>query len=246
MVDRILFDKKTKIIATLGPATDDPAVIEGLICAGVDMFRLNVSHRSEPEVIDETVARVKGVAKNLNRDIGIFMDLQGPKIRIGTFSAGKVSISKDDQITLTTDQVDGTSERVSVSYSGFVRDVEVGEPLFIDDGKIQLKVISKSGNNVVCLVEKLSGDQIGTVTNYSGGILGGISSGEPIIVRAAIKPASSIRKTQDTVSKLGDSQKITVEGRHDPCICPRAVPVLEAMAALVVLDLLLIQKSISN
>jgi hypothetical protein len=174
------------------------------------------------------------------------MDLQGPKIRIGTFSAGKVSISKDDQITLTTDQVDGTSERVSVSYSGFVRDVEVGEPLFIDDGKIQLKVISKSGNNVVCLVEKLSGDQIGTVTNYSGGILGGISSGEPIIVRAAIKPASSIRKTQDTVSKLGDSQKITVEGRHDPCICPRAVPVLEAMAALVVLDLLLIQKSISN
>ena len=94
--------------------------------------------------------------------------------------------------------------------------------------------------------EMQDGDQVGTSTNYSGGILGGISSGEEIIVRAAIKPASSIRKTQDTVSKTGDSEKITVEGRHDPCICPRAVPVLEAMAALVILDLDLIQKSISN
>jgi len=81
-----------------------------------------------------------------------------------------------------------------------------------------------------------------TTTNHAGGILGGISTGEPIIVRVAIKPPSSITKEQMTIDRTGNPQPISVEGRHDPCLAPRAVPVLEAMLALVLADHLLRQR----
>jgi chorismate synthase len=89
-------------------------------------------------------------------------------------------------------------------------------------------------------------DRIGTATNHAGGILGGISTGEDIILRVAVKPASSIAKSQQTVNKEGQAQDISVEGRHDPCICPRVVPVVEAMIAVTILDCLLIQRSIKG
>jgi len=85
---------------------------------------------------------------------------------------------------------------------------------------------------------------IGTQTNHSGGILGGISNGEDIVLRAAIKPASSISKKQNTVDASGQATDIEVHGRHDPCICPRAVPVIEAMVALTLADCWLIQSAI--
>jgi len=85
---------------------------------------------------------------------------------------------------------------------------------------------------------------IGASSNHAGGILGGISSGEPIVFRVAIKPASSIAKAQQTVTTGVQPTQIEVHGRHDPCICPRAVPVIEAMAALVLMDRWLIQQSI--
>ncbi|MBI3034561.1 chorismate synthase [Candidatus Woesearchaeota archaeon] len=83
----------------------------------------------------------------------------------------------------------------------------------------------------------------GFLSNHAGGVLGGISSGQEIIVRAAIKPTSSIRKEQKTLSRSGRDAKLMVEGRFDPCLCPRAVPVVEAMVALVIMDHLLRQKA---
>lgn len=90
------------------------------------------------------------------------------------------------------------------------------------------------------------GDTIRTKTNNSGGILGGISTGQPIVLRAAIKPASSISKTQQTVTIDGESSDIQVLGRHDPCICPRVVPVIESMVAITLVDRLLIQNPINS
>jgi len=86
------------------------------------------------------------------------------------------------------------------------------------------------------------GGVVRTTTNHAGGILGGISTGEPIIVRVAIKPPSSITKEQMTIDRAGNPRPISVEGRHDPCLAPRAVPVLEAMLALVLADHLLRQR----
>ncbi len=82
----------------------------------------------------------------------------------------------------------------------------------------------------------LKGKKVGTRTNHAGGILGGISNGEDIVVRLVVKPTSSINKGQDTVTAQGKKAKIRVEGRHDPCICPRAVPIAEAMVALTLID----------
>ena len=92
----------------------------------------------------------------------------------------------------------------------------------------------------------LEGAQVHTKTNHAGGILGGISNGEDIVLRVAVKPASSISKIQDTVTKDSHLTKVEVHGRHDPCICPRVVPVVEAMIAITLADALLIQKTISQ
>ncbi len=88
--------------------------------------------------------------------------------------------------------------------------------------------------------------RVRTVTNHSGGILGGISTGEDIVLRVAVKPASSIAKMQQTITQTGEATEIEVKGRHDPCICPRVVPVVESMIAICLLDLYLIQLSIRS
>ena len=88
------------------------------------------------------------------------------------------------------------------------------------------------------------GDDIATETNHAGGVLGGITNGQNVTCRLAVKPPSSITKTQSTVTSSGENAEISVTGRHDPCICPRVVPVVEAMAAIAVLDRLLIQQTI--
>ncbi len=93
---------------------------------------------------------------------------------------------------------------------------------------------------------EMENGQVRAKTNHAGGILGGISTGEDIVFRVAVKPASSILKSQTTVNLKQESQEIQVRGRHDPCICPRAVPVVEAMAALVILDCVLVQRAIAG
>ncbi len=97
-----------------------------------------------------------------------------------------------------------------------------------------------SEHNDEFLKDKKSG-AIKTKTNFAGGILGGISNGEDIIIRVAVKPPSSIPKSQQTVDTRGRKRTITVEGRHDPCLCPRVVPVVESMISLVIVDHLLRQ-----
>jgi chorismate synthase len=91
----------------------------------------------------------------------------------------------------------------------------------------------------------MDGDKVRTTTNHAGGILGGISNGENIVVRLAVKPPSSIAQSQKTVSTEGESTTVEVKGRHDPCICPRVVPVVEAMIAVTLVDALFSQKTIS-
>lgn len=92
----------------------------------------------------------------------------------------------------------------------------------------------------------MDGDKVKTMTNHAGGILGGISSGQDIVLRLAVKPPSSIAQSQKTVSMEGKDTTIEVKGRHDPCICPRVVPVVEAMIAITIVDALLLQKTIST
>ncbi|MYE61509.1 MAG: chorismate synthase, partial [Candidatus Dadabacteria bacterium] len=103
-------------------------------------------------------------------------------------------------------------------------------------------VVERKGSQVNDLMYKKEDGTLGFRTNNSGGLLGGITSGADLVVRIAIKPTSSISQVQDTVDKEGEKTQLRVKGRHDPCLCPRAVPIAEAMVNLVLLDHLLISK----
>ena len=107
-------------------------------------------------------------------------------------------------------------------------------------------VAEMKGSEANDLMYKKRDGSLGFKTNNAGGMLGGISNGEDLIVRIAIKPTSSISKVQKTVNKRGKSKELKVKGRHDPCLCPRAVPIAEAMVNLVLVDHLLISKSIKK
>jgi chorismate synthase len=108
------------------------------------------------------------------------------------------------------------------------------------------KVSEQKGSETNDLFYVSKEEQIEPQTNHSGGVLAGISTGQDIILRLAVKAPSSIRKTQTTVDNQGNEVQLSIEGRHDPCICPRVVPVAEAVAALVILDLVIVQNAISN
>jgi len=145
--------RRTKIVATLGPATDDPKVIDKLMEAGVDVVRLNFSH-DLPEVHRKRAEAARERAHAHGRHVGILVDLQGPKIRIGKFKDGPVRLVEGQKFIIDIDcPLDqGTVERVGTTYKPLVDDVSRGATLLLDDGRIVLWVDSVAGSEVVCRV----------------------------------------------------------------------------------------------
>jgi pyruvate kinase len=146
--------RRTKIIATMGPGTDDRDTLEGLIRAGVDVFRLNMSHGSA-EVHAQRAAMVREVSRELRWQVAILVDLQGPKIRVETFKDGSVELESGDHFTLDaeTPEVPGDRKRVGVSYPDLPNDVSPGDTLLLDDGLISMQVQSIHGGRIQCLIE---------------------------------------------------------------------------------------------
>lgn len=141
----------TKVVATIGPATDSPEMIDRLFQSGVDVFRINMSH-GEHAGHSAVVKAIRDSSVRAGRPAGILCDISGPKIRIGVIPDGPVEINAGDVITLTTDIVDGTAKLVSVSYPNLPRDLQAGQQLLLDDGLLELKVDSIDGNQVHCRV----------------------------------------------------------------------------------------------
>ena len=130
---------KTKIIATLGPASSSKIMMSKLIVAGVDVFRVNFSHANHDEV-SRIVSDIKALRIKHNRHVSILGDLQGPKIRLGDVTAGTL-INRGDNIIFSTKKIkNGNSEKVSINYPSFPKDVKRGEKVLVDDGKIILQV----------------------------------------------------------------------------------------------------------
>jgi len=146
--------KRTKIIATLGPATDDPQVLGDLIKAGVDVVRLNFSHGSAAEQIARAKA-VRDYASTIDRQIGVMVDLQGPKIRVAKFLDTKINLVDGDKFCIDTeyDVTAGTNEIVGCSYATLSTDLNQGDTLMIDDGRIVLWVEDISGSKINCIVK---------------------------------------------------------------------------------------------
>lgn len=144
------YQRRTKIIATLGPATDAPGVLEGLIRAGVNVVRLNFSHGS-PDGQRERAEAVRAAAARVGAEVGILADLPGPKIRIERFAAGKVSLKIGARFDLVADKnaPPGDQHQVGVSYLGLPGDVGPGDILLLDDGMMQLRVVQVQGQRIV-------------------------------------------------------------------------------------------------
>ncbi|MER3482397.1 MAG: pyruvate kinase [Meiothermus sp.] len=143
--------KRTKIVATLGPASSTPEVVRSLIEAGVDVFRLNFSHGS-PEDHRSRVETIRQTSQELGRVVAILQDLQGPKIRCGRFKEGAVELAPGQKFTITSEPVEGDETRVSTTYRGLPGDVEAGQVLLLDDGNIRLRVDEVRGNDIYTTV----------------------------------------------------------------------------------------------
>ncbi|RDE08035.1 pyruvate kinase [Pelagibacterium lacus] len=135
--------RRVKILATLGPASNDIKVIEELARAGADVFRINMSHASH-ELMRETVAKIRSVERTLKYPIGILIDLQGPKLRIGRFAEGSVMLAKDETFTLDASDTPGDKTRIYLPHPEIFSSIAVGDRLLLDDGKIELRVTAIS------------------------------------------------------------------------------------------------------
>lgn len=148
--------KRTKIVATVGPATSSYEKLLELVKAGVNCFRLNFSHGSyedKAQIIDH----VRAINKKEPYNIAILGDLQGPKLRVGELENGKIELKEGDEIIFTTQKLIGTNEKIYVSYASLAQDVKPGERIFLDDGKMEVKVLSILNDQEIKIVVTLGG-----------------------------------------------------------------------------------------
>ena len=143
--------RKTKIVATLGPASSSAKMLQKLLLAGVDIFRLNFSHGDNNEK-KELIARIRDVSGRMGRDVGILADLQGPKIRTGKMKNNTMPLIKGEEVTITTADILGEKGMIPTIYKELPRDVRSGSRILLDDGLLELKVLTVKGEEVLCQV----------------------------------------------------------------------------------------------
>jgi pyruvate kinase len=144
--------RRTKIVATLGPASSDRATITRLFEAGADVFRINMSHTSH-ERMRELVTMIRDIEAEHGRPIGILVDLQGPKLRLGKFTDGSAALSKGDSFILDSDPAPGDTHRVHLPHPEIFAAVEPGHTLLLDDGKVRLQVSEANKESMTTRVE---------------------------------------------------------------------------------------------
>ncbi|WP_260926571.1 pyruvate kinase [Novosphingobium sp. 9] len=144
--------RKVKILATLGPASRDKATIEKLLRAGADAFRVNMSH-GDHETHRETIANIRAVEKDVGRPVAVLCDLQGPKLRVGTFKDGKAFIRHSAHFTLDNNPEPGDDNRVCLPHPELFGILQKGQRLLIDDGKLRLVVIRAEPDSILCSAE---------------------------------------------------------------------------------------------
>ena len=144
--------RRTKIVATLGPASQEDAIVEDLYRAGVDVFCINMSH-STHDVMRERVLQIRAIEQKCGRPIGILVDLQGPKLRVGTFAGDAVMLEQGSTFTLDSNPAPGDASRVYLPHPEILRPLRVGHSVILDDGKLRLRVVSETETSATTVVE---------------------------------------------------------------------------------------------
>lgn len=228
--------RRAKIVCTLGPATHTYSEIRSLVQAGMDVARFNLSHGTHDQHL-ERYHHVRAAGDELERAVGVLADLQGPKIRLGAFPRA-VALERDATFTITIDDVEGDAERAGTTHKGLPHDVNPGDPILVDDGKVQLEVISANDSEVVTKVIVP-----GRVSSHKGLNLPGVPVSVPALsekdvddLRWALRTGvdmvalSFVRRAEDRkdVDRVMDE-----EGIHVPVIAkvekPQAVEDLDGI-----------------
>ncbi len=205
--------RKTKIICTLGPATEDDEVLKKLMKEGMNVARFNFSHGDHAQH-EKNLNRVKKFREELELPIAALLDTKGPEIRVKNFKDGKVELKNGQQFILTTREVEGDNEEVSISYADLVKDVKAGNRILIDDGLISMRVDAVTDTDIICTVENG-----GPVSNHKGvnvpnvhlsmpyisekdkdDIIFGIEQGFDFIAASFVRTADDILEIRDILS----------------------------------------------
>jgi pyruvate kinase len=206
--------RKTKIICTLGPSTDDENVVRSLVKAGMNVARLNFSHGSHEEQL-KRINMIKKVRLELKQPIAILLDTKGPEIRIGEFQNNSVILTKGQNFTLTTREVVGNENEVSVSYSELPYRIKLGDRILIDDGLIELIAVETTDTDIKCFVRnggKLSNkksinlpginlDMPYMTDRDKEDIIFGIKNGVDIVAASFVRTESDVRDVIDVLEK---------------------------------------------
>jgi len=232
--------RRTKIVATVGPASRSPHTLERLVQAGVNVFRLNFSHGTHEEHL-EVIRAAREIGARLHRPIALLQDLSGPKIRTGKVKDGQVELVRGARIAITTDtSIEGTAELISTTYEPLPRDVKAGDQVLLDDGNLELRVLGVSGGRVEC--EVVDG---GTLRANKGMNLPGVTLSTPALTEKDRRDLrfgtqhqvdyvamSFVRRAEDV---LEAKELIRSMGETTPVISkiekPQAVDNLEAILA---------------
>jgi pyruvate kinase len=229
--------RKAKIICTLGPASGTPAVIEGLIRAGMNVARLNFSHGTHEEH-RHRVELIRRASRKLGIPVAILQDIQGPKIRLGKFEGGHLEVKTGQSVVVTTRKVLGSGNVIPTPITCLPKDVKPGDPILLDDGRVRLRVEKVQGQDVTCMVE------VGGLLKDNKGLnLPGAAVSVPTITRKDAEDlafgqevgvdyvALSFVRSADDIHK---ARKLVAQ-RNTPLIAkiekPQAVDDLEAIAA---------------
>jgi len=232
--------RRTKIVATVGPASRSPQTLERLIQAGVNVFRLNFSHGTHEEHL-EVVRSVRDIAARLHRPVALLQDLSGPKIRTGKVKDGQVELVKGARLAITTDSsVEGTAELISTTYEPLPRDVAAGDQVLLDDGNLELRVVSVSAGRVECEVVdggplrsnkgmNLPGVALSTpalTEKDRRDLLFGIQHQVDYVAMSFVRRAEDVLEAKELIRSMGEATPVIAKIEK-----PQAVDNLEAILA---------------
>jgi len=234
----------TKIVATLGPATDPPGVLKQLMLAGANVFRLNASHGAAADHLTR-VAAVRATAAEAGVHAGILLDLQGPKIRLGKFENGGCVLTAGCEFTITTEEVLGNASQASTGYSRFAHDVQEGDRILLADGGIELRALATDGVSV--LTEVISGGPIGNNKGINlpgvqvsipsmtekdlADLHFGLNAGVGMIALSFVRTAADVLKLRD---RLGKRPVTIVAKIEKPEAWDNIEPILDAADGVMV------------
>lgn len=172
--------RKTKIVCTLGPATDEKTILRKVIESGLDVARFNFSHGNHTEH-KKRIDNVKEIARDIGKPIGLMLDTKGPEVRTGDLKGDKVFLEQDKEVIITTEEIKGDAEQFSVQYKNLPNDLKEGSSILIDDGLIELHVLEIKGTEIKCKV--INGGELGS---HKGVNLPGVKVNLPALTKKDI------------------------------------------------------------